>query len=195
MSDEDPGPVAVPGTEGPGSRRRGLALAGAGVVVALPPALFGLNLASYAVGSPDSPRFFVGLVAVLALGLAAAPLYAAGRVLAGSGWRPPLTVPTLSALALLPLIVVSAPREYDDGTPMPALIVGVAGVLVAGTALSARAPRLAVRLGVGSLAAFYLACLLLDAASLLPAPAGGPPALSPGTDPAPLPVPAPPPPR
>lgn len=192
------------GTRGGGERDRGAraggkrqaALAGLLTVAAAAPVLFGLSLVSYAVGSPDSPRLYVGLIAVTVLGLAAVPLYAAGRLLAASGRRLPRALPVLGALAVLPLIVVSAPRDYDDGTAMPALLLGTAGVVAAGTASSARAPRLALQLGTGALASFYVVCLLLDAASLLPGPSGGPPELPPGTDPGPMPVlPAPPPPR
>ncbi len=177
---------------------RQAALAGLGIVVAVPLLLFGLNLVSYAVGSPDTFRLYVGLIAVIALGLAAVPLYAAGRLLADSGWQLPRNASALGALALLPLIVVSAPLNYDERAPMPVLLLATAGVVAAGTALSARAPRLAVRLGLGALALFYAVCLLLDAASLLPQSPGGPPAVSPGTDPRPAPVlppPGPPPPR
>ncbi len=159
-----------------------------GMAVAVPPTLFGLNLVSYAVGSPDSPRYYVGLLAVVALCLAAVPLHAAGRALHRSGWRPLLAVPVVGALGLLALVAVSVPREYDEGRPMPVLLLAVVGVVTGGTALSARAPGGAVRLGLGALASFYLVCLLLDAASFLPLPSGGsPPVPSEQVDPVPVP--------
>ncbi len=171
-------------------RARPAVLAVLGMAVAVPPTLFGLNLVSYAVGSPDSARFYVGLFAVVALCLAAVPLHAAGRVLYRSGWRPLLVVPVLGALCVLALVAVSVPRQYDEGTPMPVLLLAVVGVIAGGTALSARAPTRAVRLGLGALGCFYVVCLLLDAASFLPLPSGGtPPVPSEQLEPVPVPPP------
>lgn len=168
-----------------------LALAAACGVAAAGPVFGGLNLVAYALGSPDSPRYFVGLVAVVALLLAGGLLYIAGRLLATVGVRPPVALPALSALAVLPLLVASVPLQYDQDPPLALLALASAGVVVSGVSLAARDPRSSVVLGLGSLAVFYVVCLLLDLESVLPD-------LSPGdTGPAPpavSPRPAPPPP-
>lgn len=140
------------------------------LAAAVLPALFGVNLVSYALGNPDTPRYFVGLYALVGLGAAGALLHVAGLQLRRLGWQPPYAAPVLGALAVLPLIVLSLPLQYDQDPPFVAVLAATAGVVLGGAALSARTPHRAPPVGLAALGAFYLTCLLLDGASLLPDP-------------------------
>jgi hypothetical protein len=56
------------------------------LAAAVLPALFGVNLVSYALGNPDTPRYFVGLYALVGLGVAGTLLHVAGLQLRRLGW-------------------------------------------------------------------------------------------------------------
>jgi hypothetical protein len=131
-------------------------------VVAALPSYYGVGMVSYALGRPDTTRFVVGFFALVALGFAALLLGLAGSGLAAAGWRVPAVIPVLAALAVVPLVVMSVPLQYDQDLPVGIAVLATAGVVIGGTSLAARSTRQALVVFLSLSGAFYLACILMD---------------------------------
>ena len=124
-------------------------------VLAWLPAVYGMHTVSYALGRPDSTRFVVGVFALIALAIVIGLVELARP----RRWAGPLVLPVLGALAMVPLVVVSWPLQYDEDPVEWAVWLAAVGFLVCAVALVARSRR---RVLWGSLGGFYVACVLMD---------------------------------